>query len=84
MKYLNKDRYGRILGDIYLGKRWINKELVAEGWAWHYKKYSTDIRLAEAEGEAIKNRNGIWQDTLIPVPPWEFRLMKRRERNYIK
>jgi micrococcal nuclease len=47
-----KDRYGRTLGDIYLGERWINLEMVAEGYAWHYKAYSKDKRLGDAEGTA--------------------------------
>ena len=44
-----KDRYDRILGDVYLGKRHINLEMVQEGMAWHYKQYSKDAALAEAE-----------------------------------
>jgi micrococcal nuclease len=40
-----KDRYGRTLGDLYLGERWINLELVSEGCAWHYKAYSKDKRV---------------------------------------
>jgi endonuclease YncB( thermonuclease family) len=37
-----QDRYGRTLGHVYLGNRWINRELVEEGWAWHYVQYSRD------------------------------------------
>ena len=37
---LGKDRYGRALGIVRLGKRNINLELVEEGWAWWYRKYA--------------------------------------------
>jgi hypothetical protein len=67
-----KDRYGRTLGDIYLGDRWINLEMVSEGYAWHYKAYSKDKRLADAEVAARGAERGLWADS-TPVPPWEFR-----------
>ena len=37
-----KDKYGRTLGHIYLDGRHINLELVADGYAWHFKQYNTD------------------------------------------
>ena len=37
---LGKDRYGRTLGTVRLGKRNINLELVQDGWAWWYRKYA--------------------------------------------
>jgi len=67
-----QDRYGRTIGNVYLGDRWINRELVAEGWAWHYKQYSVSEDLAQAETNARNSRVGLWQDS-HPVPPWEFR-----------
>lgn len=33
--WTERDKYKRILGDIYLDDRWINKEMVGEGFAWH-------------------------------------------------
>ena len=65
-----EDRYGRTLGDVYFGERWINLEMVQEGWAWHYKKYSKDKLLARAEIEARKSKRGLWAGS-NPVSPWE-------------
>ena len=67
-----QDRYGRTIGDIYLGKRWINLEMVKEGYAWHYKQYSKDQKLAEAELEARRALKGLWVDS-SPIPPWKYR-----------
>jgi len=68
----SKDRYGRTVADLYVEGRWINLELVAEGWAWHYRQYSRDQRLADAEATARQAGLGLWADK-DPVPPWGFR-----------
>ena len=39
--YKDKDRYGRIIGDIILPDgRSVNQELVREGFAWWYRQYA--------------------------------------------
>ena len=65
-------RYGRLVADIKIGSRWINKELIEEGYAWHYKRYSKDLELAESELNAKKEAKGLWI-AHNPVPPWEYR-----------
>lgn len=67
-----EDKYDRVLGHVFVGNQWINKELVQEGWAWHYKKYSKSRVLAEAEVFARTHRYGLWQDP-APVAPWDHR-----------
>ena len=76
--YSEQDRYGRTIGDVYAGKHWINLQMVSEGWAWHYKAYSKDKRLADAETQARKAKRGLWagQD---PVAPWKYRAARRRK-----
>ena len=34
VRHTENDRYGRILGEIWHGKMFINEEMVKEGWAW--------------------------------------------------
>jgi len=51
-----RDRYGRFIGRIYINNVDINLEMVKNGCAWHYKQYSKDEALAEAE-IAPRNRN---------------------------
>jgi micrococcal nuclease len=72
----SKDPYGRTVADLYLEGRWINLELVAEGWAWHYRQYSRDQRLADAEAAARQAGMGLWADK-DPIPPWGFRRGER-------
>jgi len=67
------DKYQRIIGDVFLldGSH-INRELVAQGWCWWYRKYaSEDVMLAALEAAARVGRKGLWADS-NPVPPWEW------------
>lgn len=34
-----EDDYGRTIGTLKIGDRNINREMVAEGWAWQYVQY---------------------------------------------
>lgn len=71
-----KDRYQRYLGIVYLPKNLIlNEELMRQGFAWHYAKYSDDPILQSLENEARKSKVGLWADK-NPIPPWEFRRKK--------
>ena len=49
-----EDRYGRTLGYFYVGETYVNKELLKNGLAWHYKKYNQYEDLAKLEQEVIK------------------------------
>lgn len=71
-----KDRYGRILAYIYVGKMCVNKELLQQGMAWHFKKYNHDAELADLEVQARKSKLGLWAQK-DPVAPWEFRKKKQ-------
>jgi micrococcal nuclease len=70
--YESKDRYGRVLGDIYIDNLNVNQEMVRRGMAWHFTRYSEDKILAALEEEARINKIGLWADP-NPVAPWEFR-----------
>ncbi|GHA54194.1 thermonuclease family protein [Pontibacter akesuensis] len=73
----NTDRYGRTVGTIILPDgRSLNEELVKDGYAWHYKAYSNDKNLANAEADARRFKRGLWQDP-NPVAPWDYRKEKR-------
>ena len=77
------DQYQRLLANITVGSQWINKEMVAEGWAWHYKQYSKDQRLEAAEARAKATRRGLWANR-NPVAPWDWRKKNSGKRNNAK
>ena len=66
------DRYGRIVGRVYVNELNINRELVVHGFAWVYRKYSDDAELLALEAKAKKKGLGLWADP-DPIPPWEWR-----------
>jgi len=78
-----KDEDGRILGHVFLGVRWINKELVEDGWAWYRGQSSDEEELEAAEERASAKRLGLWA-AANAVPPWEFGKSEPAEEEAVK
>jgi endonuclease YncB( thermonuclease family) len=68
----DRDRYGRTVARLEADGLDVCRQLVADGLAWHYTRYSKDAGLAAAEAAARAARRGLWRDP-APVPPWEWR-----------
>ena len=67
------DRYGRTVARVYVDEKDVSLELVKAGFAWHYKQYSSDPALAQAESRgARKAKSGLWADPHATAP-WDFR-----------
>lgn len=80
---MDKDRYKRMVGIIYLDDREINKEMVTEGLAWAYRQYLDRPHASEyipIEERARKEKRGLWKQS-NPQPPWEFRKFLRKHKN---
>lgn len=78
VEFTQRDKYGRILGIVYLGKEDVNLLMIRKGWAWHYIQYSQDEQYAAAEKAAKRENIGLWQQEK-PLPPWIFRHPERAE-----
>ena len=65
-----KDRYKRTIGTIYLNDTDINAQMVENGYAWAYRKFSK--KYTPQESQAKKQGLGLWRDK-EPTPPWEWR-----------
>lgn len=63
-----QDRYGRTIGILYLNNQNLNKLLVEGGYAWYFKKYSSDVAYDNLEKEAREQKRGLWQAE-NPVSP---------------
>jgi endonuclease YncB( thermonuclease family) len=73
------DKYyqGRIRAKVILTDgRDLGMELVKEGLAWRYRRYSRNPLLMDLEAHAKAKRLGLWADSK-PVPPWQWRKKKR-------
>lgn len=77
------DRYGRIIGKVFVNGQDVNLEQIRYGCGWHYKKYQNDQSLDDrlnynrAEATAKASRTGLWADN-GPVPPWDWRKARRK------
>lgn len=69
------DRYGRLVGIVYQDRKNINMLMVAQGYAWAYRHYVTDIAYCKAEDSARRLGRGLWKEK-EPVAPWQWRRMK--------
>nr|DAP02207.1 MAG TPA: nuclease-like protein [Caudoviricetes sp.] len=65
-----KDRYKRTLGIIYYKGQNIDAQMVLNGYAWAYVKYSRIY--VDQEKTARENKRGLWQSS-DPTPPWVWR-----------
>lgn len=66
---MGTDKYGRMLAICHAGALELNAEMVRQGYAWAFLKYSA--RYVDAEAEARTARAGVWQGDADP--PWVFR-----------
>jgi endonuclease YncB( thermonuclease family) len=88
---VDKDRYGRVVGIVYVPKAIPNGEIIIDvdlaqiesGHAWAYRDYLRGLpsgkagRYLSAERDAKEKRQGLWVDK-NPEPPWDWRKEQRR------
>lgn len=67
------DRNKRLIAEVILpnGDN-LNKELVRNGLAWHFERYSDDDSYAMLEQKARRQKVGVWSEP-NPIAPWEWR-----------
>lgn len=71
-----RDRYGRILGTIFVDDTInVNAQMIAGGYAWCYK-YSKKKAYGAFESQAREQRVGLWADD-NPIDPWQWRKDKK-------
>lgn len=69
------DRYGRVLGTVYLNNANINKQMVKSGYAWVYRRYLKDKSYIALEDEARRLKRGLWAGK-NPIEPSQWRKLK--------
>jgi endonuclease YncB( thermonuclease family) len=75
---IDTDRYGRIVVDLWVGDRYLNRELVRCGCAWFYAEFSQDAALFEIEREARAAKRGLWAlPAAKRMEPWLWRREQR-------
>lgn len=83
VSYRKVDRYKRLVGKLEANGKDLNLEMIKLGMAWYFKKYRKDVdkadqRSYEKAQEAARDRKiGLWRDS-NPMPPWDWRKLKKR------
>ncbi len=82
VKWVKRDRYGRIVGFVIVDGHDVNLVQVKAGMAWFYRYYQRELspedrrRNAKPEDQARTDRLGLWREN-NPMPPWEHRRLYR-------
>ncbi len=81
VRTITRDRYGRTVAELYVGKQSINLQMVKDGQAVVYHQYlqgcaATKDQYLQAQVQAKKQRIGFWNQK-SPVMPWDYRRGKR-------
>jgi endonuclease YncB( thermonuclease family) len=72
------DRFERPVGRLFCDGRDVGRLLIAEGLAWHFKRYARTQPLDESTGDstaeaaAREAKAGLWSEA-DPIPPWDWR-----------
>ena len=69
----NTDKYKRLIAVCYIKSLNINEQMVLDGWALAYRKYSKDY--VRAEAYAKSRQKGMWNGNF--KKPWEWRQKRR-------
>ena len=76
--WYKKDRWGRLIGNVFVDGEDVGLLMVERGMAWHFKRYAHEQTAgdreayAQAEKAARAARRGLWSDPQ-PIPPWDWR-----------
>ena len=78
IKEKGKDRYKRVLGVVFLNKSDINEQMVLNGYAWAYTRYSKDY--VSEHNKARASKFGLWQEP-NPIEPSIFRKHHTKQKS---
>lgn len=68
---VTKDKYGRQIVKVFVGENYVAEDMVKNGFAWHYSRYSNNQKLKSLQKSAQKNKKGLWK--YPAVNPYKFR-----------
>jgi len=84
VRWSERDRYGRVVGRVFVDGLDVNAEMVRQGHAWVYRQYAKDESLFTLENEARAAKRGLWAlSEADNMPPWEWRRARRNKPNSV-
>ncbi|MBD2471566.1 thermonuclease family protein [Nostoc sp. FACHB-145] len=81
VRSIERDRYKRLVAEIFVNNRSVNLTMLQEGQAVVYRQYlqgcnSTKNQFLQAEASAKSKKLGFWNQSQ-PTMPWDFRRGKK-------
>lgn len=74
VRSVGHDKYGRVVGQVFVDSLWVNGEMVDQGGAWVYRQYTRSPKLLEMEAQARNRKLGLWRLQADQImPPWQWR-----------
>ncbi|KAI3831100.1 hypothetical protein MKW98_006340, partial [Papaver atlanticum] len=74
-----KDKYGRLVGDVYCNGTFAQEVMLKKGLAWHYAALDKRLQLKNWQKEAKAAKLGLWASP-NPEKPWEWRKNNPRRK----
>ena len=74
-----RDRYGRVVADVYADDISIAVLMIRDGHAWHYTQYDDTECLTKLQEQAKQEKRGLWANA-NPTPPWNWRKERRKRK----
>jgi endonuclease YncB( thermonuclease family) len=78
--FVDVDRYGRIVADVWVNDLYVNRELAKRGAVWFYAHYARNNALFNVEEDARDANRGLWAlPAAQRLEPWVWRERKREK-----
>lgn len=72
----DRDMYNRLVGKVWIGRRYVNAEMTRQGHAWAYARYLPDRDIRAGHDAARKAGIGLWSlppEQQLPPAAWRAR-----------
>lgn len=70
---IDRDTHNREVAKVYAGNLYLSEELVKNGYAWVYRRYSHNKELINQERTARRQKLGLWNGENI-INPYQYRI----------
>lgn len=77
VRQIDKDRYGRVVGEVFYGQENLNLQMVRDGFVAVYPDYCKDEQYFQAEKAAKAKKSGVWNKSGLHQTPWKWREQER-------
>jgi endonuclease YncB( thermonuclease family) len=60
VQVVDRDRYGRLVGRIWVGPTYVNSYMTLYGHAWAFDRYMKDRQIRAGQDRARREKRGLW------------------------